>query len=74
MAPATLIPPQAPPSWTHTAEEVKRLAKEEVEKDRKVKDQVAALQESECNFETVRSLFASQYSLADWSVFGYRSL
>ena len=48
-----LIPPQSPVLWTHTAEEVLTLATEAVESDRRTKDKIAALQEGDCNFETV---------------------
>ncbi|KAJ3555465.1 hypothetical protein NM688_g2565 [Phlebia brevispora] len=46
-------PPQATLSWTHSPEDVARIAKKIVEKDRQVMDEVAALKEPECNFETV---------------------
>jgi hypothetical protein len=48
-----LTPPQPPPVWTHTPEDVLRLTKEAIEKDRSVKDQVANLPVSNCNFDTV---------------------
>jgi hypothetical protein len=48
-----LIPPQPPPVWTHTPEDVLRLTKEAIEKDQGVRNQVATLPASECNFNTV---------------------
>jgi len=50
---ANLTPPQPPPVWTHTPEEVLTLTKEAIKKDREVQDQVAKLPASECNFDTV---------------------
>jgi hypothetical protein len=50
---ANLTPPQPPPVWTHTPEEVLTLTKEAIKKDREVQDQVAELPASECNFDTV---------------------
>ncbi|KAH9002641.1 Metalloprotease [Lactarius hatsudake] len=50
---ANLTPPQPPPLWTHTPEEVIKLTKEAIDNDRKVQDQVAKLPASECNFDTV---------------------
>jgi len=50
---ADLTPPQPPPVWTHTPENVLYLTKEAVKKDREVQDRVAKLPASECNFETV---------------------
>jgi hypothetical protein len=50
---ANLTPPHPPPSWTHTPEEVLKLTKEAIEKDRAVQDQIAKLPASECNFDTV---------------------
>ena len=48
-----LIPPQPPPVWMHTPEDVLRLTKEAIEKDQRVQNQVARLPASECNFNTV---------------------
>ncbi|KAI9465436.1 Metalloprotease [Lactarius psammicola] len=48
-----LTPPQPPPIWTHTPEDVIKLTKEAIEKDREVQDRVAKLPASECNFDTV---------------------
>jgi metallopeptidase MepB len=50
---ANLTPPQPPPLWTHTPEDVLRLTKEAIDKDREVQDRVAKLPVSECNFDTV---------------------
>lgn len=48
-----LTPPQSPPTWTHLPEDVIKLTKEAIDKDREVQDQVAKLPASECNFDTV---------------------
>ena len=50
---ANLTPPQPPPVWTHTPEDVLSLTKEAIEKDRAVQDKIGKLPASECNFETV---------------------
>ena len=50
---ANLTPPQPPPMWTHTPEQVVTLTKEAINKDREVQDRVAKLHASECNFDTV---------------------
>jgi hypothetical protein len=50
---ANLTPPQPPPVWTHTPEDVLNLTNEAIKKDREVQDRIAKLPLSECNFETV---------------------
>jgi hypothetical protein len=50
---ANLTPPQPPPVWGHTPEDVIKLTKEAIDKDREVQDRVARLPASECNFDTV---------------------
>ena len=50
---AHLTPPQPPPVWTHTPEDVLNLTKEAIRRDREVQDKVAKLPASECNFDTV---------------------
>jgi hypothetical protein len=50
---SNLTPPQPPPMWTHTPEDLLRLTKGAIEEDRRVQDQVAKLPASECNFNTV---------------------
>jgi len=50
---ANLTPPQPPPVWTHTPEDVLKLTKDAIQKDREVQDKVANLPPSECNFESV---------------------
>lgn len=55
----TLVPPQAPPKWTHTAEEIIALTKKEIEKHKAVEDKVAALAPEECNFKSVRVFSSS---------------
>ena len=51
---ASLTPPQPPPKWTHTPEEVESLTKAMIDKDRKLMDAIAALKAEDCNFDTVR--------------------
>jgi hypothetical protein len=50
---ANLTPPQPAPTWGHTPEDVIKLTKEAIDKDRDVQDRVAKLPPSECNFDTV---------------------
>jgi hypothetical protein len=50
---ANLTPPQQAPVWGHTPEDVIKLTKEAIGKDREVQDRVAKLPASECNFDTV---------------------
>ena len=49
----SLTPPQPSLKWTHTAEDVMRLTKEAIEKDRDLLDKVAALPPSDCNMASV---------------------
>lgn len=49
----SLTPPQNPPRWDHTPEEVVRLMKDAITKYKSVSDEVAALPSIECNFNTV---------------------
>lgn len=46
-------PPQEAPSWTHTPEDVRKSAKEAIEQDKLLLNEVASLANSECNFESV---------------------
>jgi hypothetical protein len=57
---ASLTPPQPAPTWTHTADDVMRLTKEAIAKDREVQDEVAALAPESCNMSSV--------SDQEWSV------
>lgn len=50
---AALTPPVLPPSWTHSAEDVLRITKGLIAKDRELNDKIAALPAEECNFESV---------------------
>ncbi|EPT05216.1 Metalloprotease [Fomitopsis schrenkii] len=50
---ASLTPPQPPPTWTHSADDVLRLTKEAIEKDKATLDKVAALKPEECSFDFV---------------------
>ncbi|KDQ54110.1 hypothetical protein JAAARDRAFT_136150 [Jaapia argillacea MUCL 33604] len=50
---STIKPPQAPPSWSHSAEDIVRLTKEALAKDKALLDQIAALPPKECNFSSL---------------------
>ena len=52
---ASLTPPQPAPTWTHTADDVLRLTKEAIERDKTALDKVAALKPEECNFDSASS-------------------
>lgn len=49
-----LTPPQPPPAWNHTAEDITRLTNELIAQDRAVQDKVGALAPKDCNFHSVR--------------------
>jgi len=53
---ASLTPPQAPPKWNNTPEEVLDITKQALAQNKAVSDKVAALSEAECHFETVSNL------------------
>ncbi|KAJ7794145.1 hypothetical protein B0H14DRAFT_2923888 [Mycena olivaceomarginata] len=48
-----ITPPQPPPEWTHTPEDVGRLTKEAIDSHRAVEDQIGALQPSDCTYESL---------------------
>ncbi|CDO71484.1 hypothetical protein BN946_scf184909.g78 [Trametes cinnabarina] len=50
---AALIPPQAPPQWSHTPEDILRLTNEAITEYRAIEDSVAALVPEECTFESL---------------------
>jgi hypothetical protein len=49
----SLTPPQPPPSWDHSAEDITRLTKELIAKDRAVLDKIGSLALKDCNFNSV---------------------
>ena len=51
----TLTPPQSPPGWEHTAEDILKFTKEAIEYDRAVQDKVGGLDPKDCTFESVSS-------------------
>jgi hypothetical protein len=53
----TLTPPQPAPEWNHTPEDVIKLTKELIEKDRAIQDKVGALTPEECTFSSVCRVF-----------------
>lgn len=60
-----LKPPQPAPAWGHTPEDVIKLTKEAIDKDRDVQDRVAKLPASECNFDTV----SAKYHVFDMRIY-----
>ncbi|KAF8558611.1 zincin [Imleria badia] len=50
---ASLTPPQPPPSWQHTVEDIERLTTEALDKDKQVSDDIVQLPEDKLNFDTL---------------------
>ncbi|KAF8650117.1 hypothetical protein AX16_005354 [Volvariella volvacea WC 439] len=48
-----LTPPQPPPVWNHSAEDIKKLTQEAIDSNRAIQDKVGKLTPEESNFETV---------------------
>ncbi|KDR82739.1 hypothetical protein GALMADRAFT_238246 [Galerina marginata CBS 339.88] len=48
-----ITPPQPPPTWEHSTEDISRLTKASIEKYRAVMDKVGALDPKDCSFESV---------------------
>ena len=46
-------PPQSPPQWDHSADDILKLAKEAIEYDRAIQDKVGRLDPKECTFDSV---------------------
>ncbi|KAH9939164.1 Metalloprotease [Amylocystis lapponica] len=49
----SLTPPQPPPIWTHSAEDVLSITKDAIARDRELQDKIAALAPADCNFSSV---------------------
>ena len=49
----TLTPPQAPPLWDHSTDDITKLTKESIETYRKAMDKVGALEPKDATFESV---------------------
>ncbi|KAF4590074.1 hypothetical protein EYR40_009527 [Pleurotus pulmonarius] len=49
----SLTPPQAAPSWNHTAEDIISLTKDAIAKHKATDDKVGALTPEACNFESI---------------------
>ncbi len=50
----SLTPPQAPPSWDHTPEQILSITKDAIEKDRAAMDKVGSLAAKDADFKSVR--------------------
>ncbi|KDQ62378.1 hypothetical protein JAAARDRAFT_189705 [Jaapia argillacea MUCL 33604] len=50
---SAIKPPQAPPTWSHSAEDILKLTKEALAKDKALLDKIAALPPKDCNFSSV---------------------
>ena len=51
--PMHLTPPQSPPQWNHSADEILKLTKEAIEYDRAIQDKVGGLDPKDCTFDSV---------------------
>lgn len=49
----SLTPPQSPPLWNHSTEDISRLTKEFIAHNRAEEDKVGALAPKDCNFQSV---------------------
>jgi metallopeptidase MepB len=50
---ASLTPPQAPPRWNHSADDILSLTKEAIANEQKLQDKVGALPPDQCDFSSV---------------------
>lgn len=46
-------PPQSPPVWNHSSDDILKLTKEAIEYDRAIQDKVGHLDPKDCSFESV---------------------
>ena len=51
--PMDLTPPQPPPQWNHSADDISKLTKEAIEYDRAIQDKVGGLDPKDCSFDSV---------------------
>ncbi|KAJ7935586.1 metallopeptidase MepB [Mycena leptocephala] len=51
--PMSIPPPQPPPEWTHTPDDVAKLTKQAIATHKAVEDKISALKSSECTYESV---------------------
>jgi hypothetical protein len=49
-----LTPPQPPPKWTHTTEEIAQLTDDAIDAHRAIQDAIGSLTPEQCTFESVR--------------------
>ncbi|KAF8169249.1 hypothetical protein BJ912DRAFT_1025654 [Pholiota molesta] len=49
----TITPPQAPPTWEHSAEDITNLTKQSIDEYRKVMDKIGALEPKDSTFESL---------------------
>lgn len=54
----SLVPPQKPIDWSHSAEDIPRLTQKAIDADRAVLDKVGALDPKDCNFDSVFTTLA----------------
>ena len=50
---SSITPLQAPPTWSHTPEELLELTKQALDRVKRIYDEVSALDAKDCNFESV---------------------
>ncbi|KAJ3573206.1 hypothetical protein NP233_g2580 [Leucocoprinus birnbaumii] len=54
----SLVPPQSPIDWNHSAEDITRLTQKAIDADRATLDKVGALDAKDCNFDSVFTTLA----------------
>ncbi|KAI3618069.1 metallopeptidase [Moniliophthora roreri] len=54
-------PPQAPPSWNHSPEEIAKITEQLIKENRAVQDKIGSLPEKECNFQSAALQEADTY-------------
>jgi len=73
-SPMFLTPPQSAPSWNHSAEDILRLTKELIEKDRAHQDKIGLLAPKDCNFNSVGTSSYTSFNLIVYDAFCRRFL
>lgn len=68
----SLVPPQKPLEWNHSAQDITHLTKQAIDEDRALQDKVAALNAKDCNFDSVSTLHNISYFQILTSPLGFR--
>ncbi|KAF8452666.1 mitochondrial endopeptidase [Boletus edulis BED1] len=65
---ASLKPPQLPPTWQHTVEDIERLTTEALAKDKKISDDIVQLSEDQLGFDNVFLALANTEAAFDIAI------